>query len=120
MKEQIHTKWRIADIGTLLKNSFLAIIKGELLLRMQVGKHFVKYLYTFLLLALLILLNLLEENTLSKVERNNETLKQLEVVYSDKTFQVASMSRRSSIAERLKEMGSKLEEPANPAIILEK
>lgn len=120
MTEQTHSKWRIADIGTLLKNSVTAIVRGELLLRMNIGKHFSKYLFTFVMLALLILFNLAVENSFSKVERNKQALKQLEVLYSDKTFQVASMSRRSSIVERLAGMGSEVKEPERPATYLEK
>ena len=118
--EPVRTKWKIADLGTLIKNSITAIMRGELLLRMNVGKNFAKYLFTFLLLALLILFNLAVEDTLSKVERNKLALKELEILYSDKTFQVASMSRRSSIANRLADMGSEVQEPSSPATVLEK
>ena len=33
--------WKISDIGVLLKNSFTAIMKGEFLLRLNVGKYFI-------------------------------------------------------------------------------
>ena len=120
MAEVTHSKWRIADIGTLLKNSVTAIMRGELLLRMNIGRHFSKYLFTFVMLALLILFNLAVENTFSKVEHNKLILKELEIKCADRTFQVASMSRRSSIAARLEKMGSKVKEPERAATILEK
>ena len=72
------------------------------------------------MLALLIFFNLAVENSFSKVERNKLILKELEIQRADKTFQVASMSRRSSIAARLSQMGSKVQEPERPAIVLEK
>ena len=33
--------WKIADIGLFFRNSFTAILKGEFLLRLNVGKYFI-------------------------------------------------------------------------------
>ena len=60
------------------------------------------------------------ENALSKVERNKAKLHEMEIIYSDKTFEVASMSRRSEVEKRLAAMGSKVKEPERQAIALEK
>ena len=43
----------------------------------------------------------------------------MEIVYADKTFEVASMSRRSEVEKRLQAMGSKVKEPEKQAITIE-
>ncbi len=111
-------KWKVSDLGTGLKNGFGAIIRGNLLLRLNVGRYFLHIAYTFLLCWILIFESLMPENALDKVEKNKQTLQEMQIVLSDKTFEEAMSSRREAIQARLKEMGSSLQEPRNPAIIL--
>ena len=37
--------WKIADIGLFFKNSIQAILKGEFLLRLNIGRYFVHIAY---------------------------------------------------------------------------
>ena len=111
--------WKIADIGLFFKNSFLAILKGEFLLRLNIGRYFIHIAYTFLLFGLAIWFSLMIETTMSKVEKNNARIKEMEIVYADKTFEVASMSRRSEVEKRLRAMDSKVQEPEKQAITIE-
>ena len=113
-------KWKVSDLWELIKNGFSAILTGNLLLRLNAGKYFIHIAYTFLLFWILIFESLMAENALSKVERNKAKLHEMEVIYSDKTFEVASMSRRSEVEKRLAAMGSKVKEPERQAIALEK
>ena len=46
--------WKLADIGLFFKNSFTAVLKGEFLLRLNVGRYFIHIAYTFLLFGLII------------------------------------------------------------------
>ena len=108
--------WKIADIGLFIKNSFKAVLKGEFLLRLNIGRYFIHIAYTFLLFWILIFESLMAENALSKVEKNKARIKEMEIVYADKTFEVASMSRRSEVEKRLEAMGSKVKEPEKQAI----
>lgn len=112
--------WKIQDIGTWLKNSFRAILKGEFLLRLDVGRYFIHIVYTFFLFAMIIWISLMIEGTMNKVERNKAVLRELEIVHTQKTFEVVSLTRRSSVNEMLEKMGSKVTEPQNPATILVK
>ena len=43
--------WKFSDLGKLAKNSFLAVLKGEFLLRLNIGRYFVHVIYTFALFA---------------------------------------------------------------------
>ncbi|MBR5905644.1 MAG: hypothetical protein IKZ51_04215 [Bacteroidales bacterium] len=110
--------WKIQDIGTWLKNSFRAILKGEFLLRLDVGRYFIHIVYTFFLFAMIIWISLMIEGTMNKVERNKATLRELEIVHTQKTFEVVSLSRRATVNSMLQQMGSKVTEPQNPAIVL--
>jgi len=112
--------WRIQDIGVWLKNSAKAIMRGEFLLRMDVGRYFIHIVYTFFLFAMIIWISLMIEGTMNKVERNKAVLKELEIVHTQKTFEVVSLSRRSTVNSMLEQMGSKLTEPKNPATVLTK
>ena len=110
--------WKIQDIGTWLKNSFRAILKGEFLLRLDVGRYFIHIVYTFFLFAMIIWISLMIEGTMNKVERNKATLRELEIIHTQKTFEVVSLSRRATVNSMLQQMGSKVTEPQNPAIVL--
>lgn len=109
-------KWKVSDLWELLRNGFSAIITGNLLLRLNAGRYFIHIAYTFFLFAVLIFESLVAENALSKVEKNKARIKEMEIVYSDKTFAVASMSRRSEVEKRLEAMRSKVKEPEKQAI----
>ena len=52
-------------------------------------------------------------------EKNKARIKEMEIVYADKTFEVASMSRRSEVEKRLRAMDSKVQEPEKQAITIE-
>lgn len=112
-------KWKVSDLWEILRNGFSAVITGNLLLRLNAGKYFMHIAYTFVLFWILIFESLVAENALSKVEKNKARIREMEIVYADKTFEVASMSRRSEIEKRLEAMGSKVREPEKQAIEIE-
>lgn len=112
--------WKLADIWTLIKNSFVAVLKGEFLLRLNIGRYFVHIVYTFFLFALVIWVSIMIEATMAKVEQNKKELKELEIAHSQKTFEVVSLSRRSEVDRMLKDMGSKVTEAEKPATVLVK
>lgn len=110
--------WKIADIGLFFKNSFRAVLKGEFLLRLNVGRYFIHIAYTFLLFGLIIWVSLMIETTMSKVEKNKAVLRELEIVHAQKVFEVVNVSRRSSVEQLLGEMGSKVTEAEKPATVV--
>lgn len=112
--------WKLADIAKFFKNSFIAILKGEFLLRLNVGRYFVHIAYTFFLFGMVIWLSLMIETTMSKVEKNKAVLKELEIVHSQKVYEVVNVSRRSSVEKMLSDMGSEVKEAEQPATLLEK
>lgn len=121
MSEEVVTrKWKLADIGTFIKNSFLAILQGRFLLRLKIDKVFIHIVYTFFLMAMFILVSLAIENSLNRVEENKKTVRALEIVCADKTFEVANKSRASAVKETLTKLGSRVGEPKQNATVLTK
>jgi len=111
-------KLNFADLWSVVKNSFIAILQGQLLLRMNAGRYFVHIVYTFFLLTVTIWLSLRIETSMAEVERNKQTLKELEIVHSQKTFDLVRLSRRSEVARMLKAAGSGVAEAEKPATVL--
>ena len=56
-------KWKIQDVGRLLKESFKAILHGQFLLRLNVGRYFIHIVYTFFLFGMLIWFSLGVDST---------------------------------------------------------
>lgn len=110
--------WKFSDLLRLLRNSFIAVLKGEFLLRLNVGRYFVHVMYTFLLIAVVIWLSLMTESTMAKVEQNKAVLKELEIENAELTYEAAKAERRTTVAERLKALGSEVGEPEKPAVRL--
>lgn len=120
MTQESIGKWSLADVGRFFRNSFTAILKGEFLLRLNVGRYFIHILYTFLLLGIIIWVSLMTESTMAKVEQNKQTIKELEIINSARKYEVVSLSKRSSVQENLRLMGSGVQEPKKPATVLKK
>ena len=113
--EKKQRKWKLAEIGQWLKNAFLAMIKGEFLLRLHVSKYFIHIIYTFFLFWVSIWLSLKIEKTLTKVEENRRALQDIEIYHAQKTVELAGMGRMSKIEDMLREKGSALSIPEKPA-----
>lgn len=110
MMEGEKRKWKIQDVLKAILAAFKAIIKGEFLLRLNIGKYFIHVVWAFLLLGLFIAFNLGVDTSLAKVEKNKEALKELETQNSDLEFKMESIHRRSSVKDMLEQMGSTLQE----------
>ena len=120
MKGNEERKHILAEAWTFLKNSLQAIVEGKFLLRLNVGRYSIHILYTFLLIVFTIWVSLMIDNTFTKVERNKEILREMEIECSEKAFDVATLGKRSTIEAMLETMGSQVREPEKPAMVIEK
>lgn len=111
-------KWKLQDIAKALRNSLMAIMRGEFLLRLDIGRYFVHIVYTFFLIAMVIWISLMIEGTMTKVERSKSELRELEIVHTQKVFDLESLSKRSSVRDLLEKKGSKVTEPTRPATMI--
>lgn len=99
----------------ILKNIFSAIIKGRLMLRLHLDRHFIKMLVCMFLCIMTIWISLLIDNTMTTVKRNNDILKEQQIDLAIKTFELSELSRRSTIEDNLERLGSKARKPEKPA-----
>ncbi|MCQ2175560.1 MAG: hypothetical protein MJY80_04270 [Bacteroidales bacterium] len=109
----------VKKITSLLKNSLVAILHGEFLLRLKVGNFLPQIAYTFFLFAMIILFTLMVDGTLSKVETNKVRLRNLSVEHTQKEYELIMLSRRSTVSNLLIEKGSTVAEPVKPATHLD-
>ena len=112
--------WKIQDLGRGLANSLGAMLRGEFLLRLDIGRYFIHIVYAFFLFAMVIWISLMIESTMTKVEHSKAELRELEIVHTQKVFDLVSLSKRSSVRDLLEQKGSKVTEPVEPATILVK
>lgn len=108
--------WKI--IGNLLKNSFVAILKGKFLQRLKAEQYLPQIAYTFFLCAMMILFTLMVDRTLTKVEANKTTLRNLSVEHTQKEYELIMLNRRSTVTDLLEKYGSEIREPEKPATVL--
>ncbi len=92
-----------------------SIWNGSLLLRMHVDRYFLKIVIFLAMAMMAIGTSLAIDNTLIKVKRNNDTIKEQQNVIAMKTFQLSEITRRSTLEQRLTEQGSKVRNPEKPA-----
>jgi hypothetical protein len=64
--------------------------------------------------------SLMIETTMSKVEKNKAVLKELEIVHSQKVFELVNVSRRSSVEQMLGQLGSDVKEAEKPATVVKR
>ena len=113
-------KWKIQDVGRLLKESVKAILHGQFLLRLNIGRYFIHIVYTFFLFGMLIWFSLAVDSTLARVEKNQAAIKELEIEHANLEFELRTLNRRAALEELLKASGSKVTEPEKPATVLKK
>ena len=113
-------KWKLQDVGRLLKESIIAILHGQFLLRLNIGRYFIHIVYTFFLFGMLIWFSLAIDSTLVKVEKNQAAIKELEIEHSNLEFELRTLNRRAAMEDLLEQSGSKVSEPEKPATILKK
>ena len=91
------------EIGSFVKNSFVSILQGKFLLRLKVDKYIPQIIYVFFLMGVAIW-----------VERNKKEIKDLDIVYTMKRFDLESRNDRRAISTTLEELGSEVKESDKP------
>ena len=108
--------WK-ACLGAI-REFIIALGRGDLELRMRVDRLFPYILWTFALGCLSIWMSYMTEQTMLKVENNNETLKTLKIYNAQKTYELVKMDKIGTVEEMLNQMGSQVQAPEKPADIL--
>lgn len=108
-------KWKVRDILSVIKNVFVAILRGELLLRLNMGQYFLHIIFLFFAFGMVIWASLGIDSTMRRVEENKMVIEELKITKSRKEFEYMSMYRRSTIASMLEADGSKVTQRELPA-----
>ena len=103
-----------------IRNTFRAIRSGEFLLRIRADKYYMHIMYLFLLMWMTILLSLQVDKTLARVGDNKAALEKLRIQYAEKEAALVKLHSASSAEKRLRELGSPVTVPKEPAAIVKK
>ena len=109
-------RWKA--IGKAIGAFIISLGRGDLLLRMRVDKALPYILYAFMLGCISIWMSYKTEQTMLKVQKNNETLKTLKIHNAQMTYELVGLDRLSTVENLLDGMGSKVKAPSKPADIL--
>ena len=109
-------RWKA--IGKAVGAFVVSLGRGDLLLRMRVDKALPYILYAFVLGCISIWMSFMTEQSMLKVQKNNETLKTLKIHNAQMTYELVGLDRLSTVENLLDDMGSKVKAPSKPADIL--
>lgn len=98
-----------------LRNAIVAIGKGDFIVKMRVDRYFAHIIVIFLLCLCSMYLSFKAEQTMLRKERNKAEIETLKIRRSQMAVRIASMNRLTTVDAKLKEMGSELEAPQQPA-----
>ena len=107
------SRWK--KVGTAIKEILKAIGHGDVLLRLRVDKYLPHILYAFALSMISIFLSYKAEQTMVIREKNKETLETLRIYCAQKTSDIVSLNRSSTVETMLEDLGSDLRQPEKPA-----
>ena len=106
------------EIGSFVKNSFVSILQGKFLLRLKVDKYVPQIIYVFILMGVAIWASLKTDDCMNRVERNKKEIKDLEIVYTMKQYELECLNDRRIISRTLEELGSEVKESDKPGFRL--
>ena len=102
----------------MLKEILKAIGHGDILLRLGVHRLLPYIFYVFILSMASICLSYKAEQTMVIREKNKKTLETLRIYYAQKTCDIVSLDRISTVETMLEDLGSDLKQPEKPAYII--
>ena len=102
-------------VGKAVIETLKSIGRGDILLRMRVDKLFPFILYSFVLAWLSIWLSYKVEKTMYRVEVNKDKIENLKIDNANKTCEIVSITRISTVEKMLEDAGSELKTPVRPA-----
>lgn len=112
------SKWK--RTGSVIKEILKAIGHGDILLRLRVDKFLPHILYAFALSMVSIFLSYKAEQTMVIREKNKDTIETLRIYCAQKTSDIVSLDRISTVETMLEDLGSNLRQPGKPAYRIEK
>ena len=93
--------------------------RGDLLTRLRVDRLLPYILYLFVLGCISIWMSYHAEQTMLKVEKNNEIIRTLKIYNAQKTYELVGLDRIATVEKMLEEAGSQVKAPEKPADVLD-
>ena len=117
--EEIQQKaGKLKKFGSVLWEVLKAIGYGDILLRLRVDKLLPYILYVFFLSMISIFMSYKAEQTMLVREKNKDRIETLKIFKAQKTCEIVSLDRISTVETMLEELGSDIRQPQKPADIL--
>ena len=113
-----NSKWK--RFGSAFWETIKAIGHGDILLRLRVDKFLPCILYIFLLSMISIFMSYKVEQTMLIREKNKTKIEDLKIFKAQKTCEIVSLDRISTVETMLEDLGSNLRQPEKPAYRIEK
>ena len=101
-----------------IKEFFIALGRGDLLTRLRVDRLLPYILYLFVLGCISIWMSYHAEQTMLKVQKNNEIIRTLKIYNTQKTYELVGLDRIATVERMLEEAGSQVKAPEKPADVL--
>ncbi|MCM1177464.1 MAG: hypothetical protein NC115_11260 [Bacteroidales bacterium] len=105
----------MANVAKTLKNIFIAMVRGELLLRMGADRYLIHIVYLFILIVFTLFANLKMDETMVRREQNRKILEDTRIFHAQKTCELAGYDRISKVQELLRQSGSRVTLPEKKA-----
>ncbi len=110
----------LGEMWRRFRRGMRSLRNGEFLLKIGADKFYIHIMYLFLLMWLSILLSLKVDKTLSRVGDNKAAIEELRIYHSQKEAQLVKLHSASAAEKRLREMGSPVSIPKEPATIVKR
>ena len=116
MGGKININWK--KVGHATREFFISLGRGDLLTRLRVDRLLPYILYLFVLGCISIWMSYKAEQTMLKVQKNNETIRTLKIYNAQKTYELVGLDRIATVETMLEEAGSKVKAPEKPADVI--
>lgn len=118
MEEVQQKSSRLKKFGAVTWEVIKAIGYGDLLVRLRMDRALPVILYVFILSMISIFLSYKVEQTMLRRESNKAEIEALKIYKAQKTCEIVSLDRISTVETMLKSLGSEIMQPEKPADIL--
>lgn len=105
-------------VGNAFKEFFISLGRGDLLTRLRVDRLLPYILYLFAIGCISIWMSYHAEQTMLKVQKNNEILRTLKIYNAQKTYEIVGLDRIATVEKLLEEAGSQVKAPEKPADVI--
>lgn len=103
-----------------IKEGITAIMKGELMLRLNADKYILHIAAIMLGSWSVVLVDIMSEHSMAKLERNKRIVNELKIEHAHKTVSLVKIGRLSTLQNMLERSGSDVTIPDTPPAILKK